>query len=489
MIFYTSKDSVQQEITKNIQDSNRFPNHKWGSPLSAMSTFIRALGNAIWMFIDQPMVSILKAIHPHTAEEAELHEWLKRYGMNWKQATPTRIYLKIGSSTKPLYTTEIPQGVVVATGDEEIQFRTVSPVTLTDAVTEDAEGRYLVDVIAECTELGTIGNVVPNSITEIMDFVDGVDVVYNPEEMIFNETLQKHEGTGESIFDSAGRDKETIDKVRERIYYKETGTEVVFTKDWYINQTLNNFNTVSKVIFKSSKELGRPGYVQLLVTGAPDQDGSPINVNTEEIETFFTSEENQGIAQVEVKNTATVPIEVEYSINFAADSVPSQTALDGLVDSFFQTLSDGENFDPNKLQSIFLNIPGAGTCQVTITSNPDVPTGSIAIPGPNFRVIGLAYALTTVAVNLKYTVYFSTAENKLPQEELESVVNSYFQTLGDGENFVPGTLKANFESLANVTSCEVLQVDGTAAPTEIITGNGSIAIKGSEFSVQGEVIA
>ncbi|MCP5502610.1 MAG: baseplate J/gp47 family protein [Leptospiraceae bacterium] len=374
MNFYTSKSNIELEIERNVKDAKVFLGHNFNSPLSKVKTFIRALANGIYLFIDLPLASLIKAIHPHTSEEAELHEWLKRFGLVWKSATRSIHKIRVGSTEKIYYTTEIPVGTIFSTADEKIQFQSTKTAYLLPTTEIDSRGFYTVEVEVECLLEGTVGNVAQDGITEILDYLDEIDVVYNPD--------------SEPV--SLGSDRETIASVRQRIYNIEAGTQVVFTPDWYITEAMS-FAFVEKVVFKSSKAIGLPGYLKLMVKGSG---GNLSSSQISQLEEHFESEEKNpgGVARVLVENIGTLEVNKVYRVYFAsAENIPTQTALDTLVDTYFQNLSDGEAFIENVLKVQFLNLPDSVLCEVEPSGDVLVPQGEIAVKGDAFQVIGLVY--------------------------------------------------------------------------------------------------
>ncbi|PJZ43616.1 baseplate J/gp47 family protein, partial [Leptospira brenneri] len=188
------------------------------------------------------------------------------------------------------------------------------------------------------------GNVTPNSITEHIDYIPEIDVVYNPDAIPY----------------FGGRDRERLATVRERLRQIQIGaTSQEWTPDWYVLVALS-FTYVEKVVFKSSKSLGIPGVVKLLLLGPDGSALSPAQLT--EVSEHFNSEAMNpgGAAHVIAENAGAIPINKVFSLYFAsADSIPTSEALQTLVDTFFAELKDQQSFIVNSFKSLLLQFPDA----------------------------------------------------------------------------------------------------------------------------------
>ncbi|PJZ43617.1 baseplate J/gp47 family protein, partial [Leptospira brenneri] len=188
------------------------------------------------------------------------------------------------------------------------------------------------------------GNVTPNAITEHIDYIPEIDVVYNPDTIPY----------------FGGRDRERLATVRERLRQIQIGaTSQEWTADWYVLIALS-FTYVEKVVFKSSKSLGIPGVVKLLLLGPDGSALSPAQLT--EVSEHFNSEALNpgGAAHVIAENAGAIPINKIFSLYFAsADSIPTPAALQTLVDTFFAELKDQQSFIVNSFKSLLLQFPDA----------------------------------------------------------------------------------------------------------------------------------
>lgn len=156
---HTTKEQIRKQIENDLKASGLFTKHNFESKLSRIGTIIRAFANAVLLFLDVHILRIYKAIHPHSATEQDLHEWLKRYGLEWKQATKARHNLRIGSVEQPNKVIQIPQGLIVYTAGEEneqVKFQTITTGQISPSTPHDVLGRYTTNVVVECLETGIV---------------------------------------------------------------------------------------------------------------------------------------------------------------------------------------------------------------------------------------------------------------------------------------------------------------------------------------------
>lgn len=374
MIIHTTKENVQREVIRFVEnDENQlFKGHDLKSPLSKTGTILRALANAIFLFIDKNLIAFQNALHPSTMEEEDVHLSLADLGDEWKEATSAKHRIRIGSSVQPVYKIPIPAGYVVATTDRKMHFQTLQEGLLPALVPVDSNGKYTIELICECLTSGLEGNVTPNSITEHVDYIPEIDVVYNPDTIPY----------------SGGRDRERLPTARERLRQTLIGsTSQKWTADWYILEALK-FTFVEKVVFKSSKSLGIPGVIKLLLMGP---DGSTLSsVQLTQISEHFNSEAMNpgGAAHVVSENADGIPINKSFTLYFAtAESIPTNTAIQAIVDTFFAQLKDEQSFIVNTFKSLLLQFPDAVFCDVDNDTDIIVGSGQIAFKGPGFDVI------------------------------------------------------------------------------------------------------
>ncbi|MBE7413344.1 MAG: baseplate J/gp47 family protein [Leptospiraceae bacterium] len=371
-----TKTQIETEMMTEIKNSSVFKNFAF-SPLSKISTLIRAIRNALYLFVDINLVSIQKAIHPHTAEEEDLQEHLIRRGMKWKPELPSVIRCRIGSSIQPIQDIEIPQGLVVSTdGAEEtrIRFRILDSFILPANVSADINGKFTIEADVECLLTGPVGNVVQDSIVLIDSPPDGIDYITNPNP----DPVQ------------TGQFRESISFVRSRIKIHDS-ISAMWTPDWYVSEA-EKFTYVKRAIFKSAKTLGTNGEVKILVQGAS---GSLTSVQIAEIEDHFLLEENDpgGVAHVSVENLNTTQVDKIVHVKFSSsDKIPSQSILDEISEGYFLSLVEGQDFIDANLKALYLSLPNCIEVEFVPPGNVDVPAGSIAEPASGYAIIGEVYA-------------------------------------------------------------------------------------------------
>ncbi|MDI7156208.1 baseplate J/gp47 family protein [Leptospira santarosai] len=370
-----TKDQVLSDHLQSVKNSGVFKNHSF-SPTSKTFTLIRAVSNAIFNFIDTDLISIQKAIHPHTAEDDALHEHLIRRGMRWKPALPAIIKVRIGSSTQPIVDRQIPQSLVVSTSgneDQTIRFFLIDSLTLPAGISTDTQGKYTIEARVQCLIDGPAGNVVPGSISIIEIPPEGIDYITNLE----IDPIQQ------------GQYRETRTSVRSRLQTAE-GVSSKWTPAWYISDA-ERFGFVKRAIFKSAKTLGTDGEVKILLQGSA---GPLTSAQLNQVQDHFNSEENDpgGVAHVAVENINESVINKTVTVKFSStDKIPNQSVLDQIKEEYFLSLSEGQDFVDAQLKSLYHALPNCIDVEFNPLGNVDVPAGALASPGPGFQVVGTVY--------------------------------------------------------------------------------------------------
>jgi uncharacterized phage protein gp47/JayE len=372
---YSSKEEITRQIEIDIKSSGIFKKHNFRNPLSKIGTIVRALGNSIFLFIDTKILKLSKNIHPHSSDEDGLQEWLKRYGLEWKEAVSAKHRIRIGSSSSPSSLVNIPVGQIVSTlGDSPIQYQTLFSVSIDSSTPIDTRGFYTVEVDVQCLEFGELGNVTSDSIVNIESPPDGIDVCYNPD----NTPLL------------AGSERESITDVRSRIFNFENAENSMFTKNWYISEA-EKYVFVKRAIFISAKTLNRPGTAKLLLIGSGY---TPIsNSNLELIQDDFNGEEKNpgGSAFVICENAQIQEVNKDVIVYFAdSDSILPLAQLNEVVESYFRTLNTGDDFKESDLRYLFYNLPKVFKVTILPIGDVTIPDSVIAVPGV-FNLSGQVY--------------------------------------------------------------------------------------------------
>lgn len=382
MLPYASKDSVVNEIKNNLLSSEDSSGNKLFSkarftPLSRIMAIVNALSRVVYLFVDTALLSIQKAIHPHTALEPDLYEWLKQYGLKWKEAKAAVWDLRIGSTDPVVLDIPIPQGQIVSTpgaDNAKIQFRLMDTYVLPGNVSQDSRGFYTIPVQAECLLMGPIGNVAQEAISELDSPPEGINVVYNPDPTPATK----------------GIDRESIADVRLRLSTAEDAQIGKWTPPWYI-MIASTHSNVARAVFKSSKELGIPGLVKLFLLG---RNGEVTSAEMQEILDDFDSDENNpgGAARVLLENFTTLEINKIIHVQFAdTSSIPDQSVLDNVADEYFVSLGEAETYNDSDVKDLYLALPRVVKVVTEPPGDVIVPAGSVAVEGSGFRVIGEVY--------------------------------------------------------------------------------------------------
>lgn len=381
MNLYTTKDSVYAEIEENVRVATDasgqplFKKHQFGK-LSFSGTLMRACAAAIVLFIDGPMIRLLKAIHWHTSEEEELHEHLAHYGLAWKDAVAAVHAIRIGASNPVAADISIGQGQIVATsGATAVRFRMTAAITVPAGTPADARGSYTVPALAECLDTGIIGNVAADAISMIESGPSGIDVVYNPDAAPV----------------TSGAARETISQARERCRAAEDSAGTLWTPAWYRTMAEAHPN-VARAIYQSSRDIGIPGAIKLWLLGRSG------TVTPAEMDAIRASIENDttdpgAVARVLLENFEPVPVNRIIQVQFQdAASIPDQAVLDEVYDAYFVSLTEAEDYIEADVKASYLALPRT----VRVLCNPPgdvaVGPGQVAVPGPSFEVRGEVYA-------------------------------------------------------------------------------------------------
>jgi len=373
---YNSKEEIARQIEIDVKSTGLFQKHNFKNPLSRIGTIIRALANAIFIFLDLKIISVYKAIHPHSATEEDLHDWLFRYGLSWKEAISAQHSIRIGSENLPISNIPIPQGLIVSTaGDSNaVKFRTLSSVILGSSTPLDSRGFYTVPVVVECMDAGTVGNVVADTITELESPPNGIDICYNP--------------TNDPLL--AGAERESVTDVRTRIFNYENAENSMFTDNWYISESLK-YPFIKRCIFVSSKDLNQPGNLKLLLIGSGYTLISPENLQLV-MDDFNGEEKNPGgAANVIAENANIQAVDRDIQVFFAdSDSVLSESNLNEVIEQYFASLGSGDDFKESDLRYLFYGLPKVFQVIISPVGDTTIPDGVIAVPGI-INLQGLVY--------------------------------------------------------------------------------------------------
>lgn len=377
MIIKTTLDEVRNEIVNGVKGSPLFARHKF-SPLSRLYTIIRALANACFLFIDSTLIELLNAIHPHTATEDDLLEWIKRYNLTWQSAIKAQHTVRIGSTTQPTIKINIPQSLIVSTqGDinQTVKFRLLTGGLFVDnTTTVDSEGYYTVAGVCECLQEGEIGNVVEFAISVLDGAPTGIDVVYNPDTTPY----------------LSGGDRESVVSIREKIRNYENSSNSLWTPTWFKKEA-ENYAFVLRAIFVSSKDLGIPGTIKLLLIGTAYNPISQPNLDL--VADDFNSEQKNpgGSVHVLTENVDVQEVDLTINVYFVdSNSIPEQSELDTIAEEYFYTLGQDSPYIESDLRGLFFALPYVVNVVVSPTGNIIPDAGKVLVPG-GVVVNGLVY--------------------------------------------------------------------------------------------------
>lgn len=378
MKLLTTEAVVQDEVLKFVRDATDstgqpiFKNYQF-KPLSRTRTVLEAVARMIYRYIDTDLRAVQRAIHPHTAEERDLYEWLRRFGLEWKQATAAVHTVRIGS-TKPVYfDTPIPAGSIVeidAPARAVIKFRTLDYLLLPAGIGNDGldygdgQPHWTVPVRVKCLTPGVAGNVARGTIVKLSATIDGIDFVCN----------------NLDLPDEAGYEKETPAQVRARLETAENATIAMWTPAWY-RKVAETHAAVARALFVSSKDLGIPGTVKILVLG---RSGELTSAEIANIITDYDSDENNpgGVAHVLVENVTPVPVEKIVTVYFPdLLSIPSEEVLQNIYQTYFASLEEGVDVLDADIRGSFYTLPRVQSVYIEPPGNVTVAAGEVGVAG------------------------------------------------------------------------------------------------------------
>ena len=372
----TTKDEVLAEIVAEMKAPPAvFRNHTF-SPLSRVHTLVRAIRNSQWLYIDSVLVTLQKAIHPHTSEPDDLHEWLRRYGLEWKDAVAAIHRIRIGSTTQPITDVPLAQGLIVRTQEvagQTIRFRLTESLVLYSTVPQDVDGKWTVEAYAEAIVPGVTGNVAQDSIVELEAPPDGIDYVRNYE-------------TDPA---TAGAPKESVASVRARIALAEISQAQTFwTPAWYLSEALS-FASVERAAFRSAKDIGTDGEVQILCRGSS---GLLNSTEKTELEDHFADESRNpgGAAHVSIGDLAATDIDRTVTVTFSAvEFLLSDNDLQAIADEYIFALDEGEDWIEADFKSPFYALQGVTGVSISPLGDTAVSLGSVAVYGAGWAITGV----------------------------------------------------------------------------------------------------
>lgn len=341
MSIYITKEKTQEEILKELHKSGAFSRFII-NPMSRIYTLVRALSNAIHIFVNEKMLRIQQATHPHTSiHPQDIALWEDRLNIKRKEATHAHHIVRIGKKNKPDKDLLLSQNLTIKTKDG-VRFMLIASYVLPKSISQDSNSYYTIEAECAAEIAGTGGNVIAFSISEIENAPEGIDVVYNP---------NKNPS-------SPGQNKETITELRKRFRDGEvTSSEQMWTRDWYISQAISKAE-IYRAFFDSAIRTKQMGLTRLWVTG---KYGDVPQVIIDQLYNELNYEENKvsgfGVVQVfplERKDvTRHITIYVEET-----GYLPNGQSIRDIIDKFFLSLGRGENFISNSLKSAFFVLPG-----------------------------------------------------------------------------------------------------------------------------------
>jgi hypothetical protein len=376
MSVYQTKEQIEQELINNLKNSGNFKKFVFTS-LSKIYSIIRAIANSDYMFVSTKMVELQNATHPHTSHGPALSDWMEHYGLQEKDPIAARHNIRIGSSQPIEVDTTLSQGLIVHTGGTDttkVKFKLIDTYTVPAGTIADARGFYTIPAVAECTLEGPVGNVAQDTITKIDSAPSGIDIVYNPDETPL----------------VVGDYEESDASKHFRIKEVETGSNQMWTPDWYENEALA-YPEVWRADYISSKELGIPGLSRLLITSKYTTTAQSV-IDALYNDLNLTEDKNSGSGLVQVENLPRVDVDKIVYVRFSeASQIPDQASLDAVWENYFISLVRGQPFICDQLKSNYFQFFGVMAVVYSDAADVNVTADELATPAATFEVIGEVY--------------------------------------------------------------------------------------------------
>lgn len=311
--------------------------------------------------LENVLESIYNDIFITTASEEALELKLQGKGLSRLGGLSSTLTMRVGSTTVPTSTINIPALFEVSTTDDTpIVFRLIESGSISPATPVDGEGYYTVELQAESLEQTDRVNVEIDTVTEIITQIVGVDVAYNT-------TV----GVG-------GREEESIEAMRNRLkqtaYNFDRGTE-----GWFITETLQNFSYVKDVIV--TRAIYGNGSVMLSLNGYSALTPTEIS----DVADYFNEEERSDAAgwNIESEEVGTTSVDITVTV-YRSNTEVDATVIDDYTQDYFETLGIGYDFIVNRYITYMLtNITNLVDLEVTVpaSSRVNIEANLLAVLG------------------------------------------------------------------------------------------------------------
>lgn len=388
-----------------------------------------------------------------TASDSGLNSIGENFGLLRKGASKAQGVITFVRNTSPSSDITIPAGSIVSTpstaGGRGTQFRTLYTVVMYKSLAATylniGNGKYEIETEIECSSLGTIGNVGPNTITFLPNPITGIDGCYN------------------DTSTSGGAESESSSSFSQRLKGALTGNNLG-TSDGYQERVLALSGVEEvKVVSGASTLRSDAGAVDIYIKGRVLQDA-------EDVVTFYSSPFPNIVL---TKQPVT-----------AVDAVLSST-LGSLSTSLWEFVEDTKLFGNSVLgqDKISWKAPidvSYGTITVRYTYNKLVKEVQSFINTPANQVINsnvlIKWAFEyPIDVTIKVRI-LSGYDSTVVENQIRTVVESRLNTYKIGQAVHQSEILKEVTSVAGISDVlvpftEFSSTDDTITPDTFLTLN------------------
>ena len=373
MDFEIQEEQIKAEVIKSVR-ANAKLSHISLRETSVFMIIVSAFVRAILVVVNPVLKSVYESIFIQTANKYNLQRRLNQESLpGFKPPARAETLVKIGSGTRPTQEINIPQGAIVkTTGDNPIEFSLLEAGVLNASTQTDAGDEYTIRLKAQSILEGPEYNILVDSLVELDEDIEGIDIVTNP---------------GPAI---GGREEETIQSARERLLTKKTG-QVIGLIDWFKSQAESIDGVLrAKLVRKYENEEGKIG-ILIVSPGGPASEKI-----IQKVQTHFDHESRNPAGAWHVVVAAPKTVKRGFTIAVFYDrynsSEPSQEDVKKVIRNYMSSLDIGSDIVLSALSAALIS--DLSIKDVSITE----PTGNVTVEANQLAVEDLAETTITIKI-------------------------------------------------------------------------------------------